>query len=111
MEILRCESIKCDMFMFSILDEMAIIDKFAEVNAEYVGKHAYIGIQSEIGKKSIIGESAVILEFAVLPSHVFVLPTEIVARTPTSLCFYRQCAGYILDDEYEPFDHFYHRFY
>lgn len=83
---------------------MAIIDKFAEVSADYVGKHAYIGAFSKVGSKSIIGASAVILESAVLPSHVLVLPTEIVVRTPTSLYFYRQCAKFILSDKYDPFD-------
>lgn len=81
-------------------DEMAIVDKFATVSAEYVGKHAYIGVQTDIGPKSIIGDSAVINAAVVLPSHVIVLAAEIVARTPTSMYFYRQCHDFILNDKY-----------
>ena len=78
-----------------------IIDRFAEVNAEIVGKHAFIGKFCKIGEKSIIGESAVILTQAMLPSHVTVMPTEIVFKTPTSLSFYRQCAQFVLTDKYD----------
>lgn len=86
-------------FLFFVSDEMAIIEKLAEVSAEYVGKHAYIGMQTTVGPKTMIGDSAVILEAVVIPSHVIVLATEIVARTPTSLYFYRQCHDFILTDK------------
>ena len=80
-----------------------IIDRFAEMNAEIVGKHAYIGKFCTIGEKSVIGESAVILSSVTLPSYFTVMPTEIVFKTPTSLGFYRQCAQFILTDKYDQF--------
>lgn len=78
---------------------MAVIDRSAEVSAEYVGKRAYIGVRSEVGSKSIIGDSAVVHRGAMLPSHVIVLTMEIVTRPPTSLYFYRMCHQFILDDK------------
>lgn len=81
------------------------MDRSSKVEAEYVGKRVYIGDWSEIGPKSIIGESAIILSSAVLPSHVIVLPTEIVASTPTSLYFYRQSGQFILSDKYDSLTH------
>lgn len=86
-----------------ILDEKAIIDKYADVNGKHIGKRAYVGAHSYIGKHVKIGELAVIHKFVLLLADAAIKPTEIVIGTPTSLLFYQYGAREISSDEYDNF--------